>query len=63
MWHDEKFTKDIYDKRKILNVDESFFKAIDTEEKAYWLGFIAADGNVNFYKLSIVLQDGDRGAP
>lgn len=28
------------------NVDEDYFKVIDTEEKAYWLGFIAADGCV-----------------
>lgn len=28
------------------NVDDSFFECINTEEKAYWLGFIAADGCV-----------------
>lgn len=26
--------------------DKSFFKKIDTEEKAYWLGFIVGDGNL-----------------
>ncbi|MDE1855378.1 MAG: hypothetical protein KGH57_03630 [Candidatus Micrarchaeota archaeon] len=26
--------------------DHNFFKRIDTEEKAYWLGFISADGTV-----------------
>lgn len=29
---------------RIYNVDESFFKKIDTEEKAYILGFMYADG-------------------
>lgn len=28
------------------NIDETKFEKIDTEEKAYWLGFIYADGNV-----------------
>jgi intein-encoded DNA endonuclease-like protein len=28
-------------------VDEEFFKKIDTEHKAYWLGFMYADGNIH----------------
>ena len=31
--------------RKYTN-DDNFFEKIDTEEKAYWLGFIAADGYI-----------------
>ena len=30
-----------------LRVNQAFFDVIDTEKKAYWLGFITADGNVN----------------
>lgn len=29
------------------NVNHDFFESIDTEEKAYWLGFIGADGCVS----------------
>lgn len=37
------------------SVDENFFEVIDTEEKAYWLGFLYADGYVSSQKSSIEL--------
>lgn len=45
--------------------NESYFEVIDTEEKAYWLGFISADGCVtkasqyNSYRLQISLSEID----
>ena len=36
-----------------LYFDYSYFETIDTEEKAYWLGFIAADGCVMKRKKSV----------
>jgi len=47
--------------------DKDFFKEIDTEHKAYWLGFIYADGCVSFdpvsksAELCIKLQGRDDG--
>jgi hypothetical protein len=35
--------------------DYSFFHNIDTEEKAYWLGFIYADGSVSANRLTVCL--------
>lgn len=44
--------------------DETFFEKIDCETKAYWLGFLAADGNItidkhNRYYVRLHLQSKD----
>jgi hypothetical protein len=39
--------------------NESFFEKIDSHEKAYWFGFIAADGNIYNNKLQIGLHKND----
>lgn len=41
-------------REKIVNYD--FFDKIDTEEKAYWLGFILADGNIHKNKMNIQIN-------
>lgn len=47
------------------SLDEDFFESIDTEEKAYWLGFIVADGCIVYsggsYSLNITLGMADIG--
>jgi len=46
--------------KKQLEYDETFFQKIDSEEKAYWLGFIYADGCIsdsNRFELSLALKD------
>lgn len=37
----------------------NFFEKIDTPEKAYWLGFLLADGNIYQTTLSIKIQKAD----
>jgi len=49
-------TSEIKTKYKI---NESFFDVIDTEEKAYWLGFITADGCITNGNLFIGLKYDD----
>ena len=41
-------------------VNEKYFDKIDTEDKAYWLGFITADGWISGWRLCIELQSKDR---
>lgn len=42
----------------MYNFDKNFFNNINTEEQAYWAGFIAADGNIrkDFLKMRIELN-------
>ena len=54
---------DIKNNRNASDFNYRFFQQIDTEEKAYWLGFLFADGYVsskgNFIGLNISLKDID----
>lgn len=49
---------------RIYSLDESFFENIDNEEKAYWLGFITADGSIRkvreYGRLHLALKVGDK---
>lgn len=47
--------------KKKYSCNEDVFKDIDMPEKAYWLGFIMADGNIDkrCYTLRILLQHRD----
>lgn len=46
-------------KRPNVTFNHDFFKNINTETRAYWLGFIMADGNVYKNRLSIELGSVD----
>lgn len=49
--------------KRVHTCDHGFFDVIDTEQKAYWLGFMAADGNVvtgrPIIKLALAAKDRD----
>lgn len=51
----------IYSGSRKTDLDLTYFKNIDSNEKAYWLGFISADGSLsnNGYKLSFGVKDPD----
>lgn len=52
---------DIYSRKS--HVNDHIFDTIDTEEKAYWLGFLYADGNVHHenksWRIELSLQEQD----
>lgn len=48
-----------YAKDKNLQLEEDFFKTIDSIEKAYWLGFIITDGGIYNNGLEICLKKED----
>lgn len=52
--------RDRSEARRRYTCDDHFFDVIDSELKAYWLGFIAADGCVTGNSLSVGLQARDR---
>jgi hypothetical protein len=44
------------------SVNEDFFAVVDTEEKAYWLGFLAADGHIGENgHIKVALSAKDKG--
>ena len=46
--------------KRIYGVNEDFFKCINTEEKAYILGFICADGHIERDRLNITVSIKDK---
>lgn len=43
-----------------FEIDVDYFKNIDTEEKAYWLGFLQCDGYITKTRMEIVLCYSDK---
>lgn len=59
-WKDNKLRLNKEPINKKYKIDQDFFKQIDNEVKAYWLGYIMADGTIivnNSYKLGLVSID------
>ena len=50
------------DNRRKFTLNSFYFSKIDTKEKAYWLGFLAADGSINESRgrIDLELQTSDR---
>src|SRR5262245_16933447 len=46
---------------RIYQCDHTFFASLDSEAKAYWLGFLMADGGVKGTSLNLGLSIVDQG--
>ena len=51
----EKYDNVISRKDGKLDIDSTFFNIIDTEHKAYWLGFLTADGYISSKRTAVEL--------
>lgn len=49
---------EIFDPLKLYEYNEGYFKCIDSDEKAYWIGFICADGCIVEGKTQLALEIG-----
>lgn len=49
-----------YSKRINQDLNEDYFKVIDSDEKAYWLGWLITDGGVSKNAITVTLQERDR---
>ena len=64
--HDRVKIRDDRDQALKYTCDDNYFKEINTEEKAYWLGFLYADGYINNkrkqgnYKVGIAISESDK---
>jgi hypothetical protein len=45
---------------KLYSIDDTFFEKINYENKAYFLGLMYADGNINPNRIKIGLQENDK---
>lgn len=45
--------------KRLYSVETDKFSSVDSPEKAYWLGFLMADGSVDRYSLRIELSERD----
>ena len=53
------YSKRRYNRDNKTSIDVGFFKTIDTEEKAYFLGIMFSDGSVNRKQFYLKLKDED----